>query len=213
MIQVANRSHALDDVLYQFTLAHPRPDADAVEDYVRDYPQYARDLTELAIDLAIEARLPSVEDTVAARTVEDEGSLERAISRFQNGLFERSQVTAVTEAAPHAPAANDPFSGLDRAAMREVARALNANTVFVMKLRDRRIRPDTMTPGFLTAAAQALNAANDEFCLYVGAPRAMVGGRRYKADGQPGATDKETFEEAVRGSGLTPEQETFLLGL
>ena len=49
MIQAATRGHALEDVLYQFALAHPRPDADAVEAYARDYPQFARDLTELAL--------------------------------------------------------------------------------------------------------------------------------------------------------------------
>ncbi|HEY1929864.1 MAG TPA: hypothetical protein VGG92_20530 [Caulobacteraceae bacterium] len=213
MIQVATRGHALEDVLYQFTLAHPRPDADAVEAYARAYPQYARDLTELAIDLAIEARLPPAEDAVFARTDDDEIGLEKAISRFQNGLFAQSQEPAATPAAPDAPAAIDPFAGLDRTAMRGVARALNANTVFVMKLRDRRIRPDTMTPGFMAAAAQALNAANDDFREYVGAPRAMAGRRRYKSDMKPEAADKETFEEAVRGSGLTPEQTAFLLGL
>lgn len=213
MIQVATRGHALEDVLYQFTLAHPHPDADAVEAYARDYPQYARDLTELAIDLVMEARLPAVEDAVFTRTDDDDMALERAISRFQNGLFVQRQEPAATRAASDAPARIDPFAGLDKAGMRAVARMLNANTVFVMKLRDRRIRPETMTPGFLAAASQALNAANDDFRDYVGAPRAMAGQRRYKSDVTPEAAEKETFEEAVQGSGLSPEQTAFLLGL
>jgi len=213
MIQVANRGHALEDVLYQFTLAHPHPDADAVEAYARDYPQYARDLTELAIDLVIEARQPPAEDAVFTRTGDDDMALERAISRFQNGLFVQAQEPSATRAASDAPAPIDPFAGLDKAGMRAVARALNANTVFVMKLRDRRIRPETMTPGFLAAAALALNAANDDFRDYVGAPMAMAGRRRYKADVTPEATEKESFEEAVHGSRLGPEQTAFLLGL
>ncbi|QUD90166.1 hypothetical protein [Phenylobacterium montanum] len=213
MIQAATRGHALEDVLYQFTLAHPQPDADDVEAYARDYPQYARELTELAIDLVIEARLRAVEDAVITRTDDDDMALERAISRFQNGLFVQTQEPAATRAASDAPAPIDPFAGLDKAGMRAVARALNANTVFVMKLRDRRIRPETMTPGFLVAAAHALNAANDDFRDYVGAPRAMAGRRRYKSDVTPEAAEKETFEEAVHGSGLSPEQTAFLLGL
>jgi hypothetical protein len=213
MIQAATRGHALEDVLYQFTLAHPRPDADAVEAYARDYPQYARDLTELAIDLVIEARLPPEEDAAFTRTDDDEMALERAISRFQNGLFVQAQEPAATRAASNGPAPVDPFAGLDKAGMRAVARALNANSVFVMKLRDRRIRPETMTPGFLAAAAQALNAANDDFRDYVGAPRAMAGRRRYKSDVTPEAGEKETFEEAVHGSGLSPEQTASLLRL
>jgi hypothetical protein len=213
MIQAATRGHALEDVLYQFTLAHPRPDADAVEAYARDYPQYARDLTELAIDLVIETRLPPMEDADLTRTDDDDMALDRAISQFQNGLFVQSQQPAATRTASDAPAAIDPFAGLDKAGMRAVARALDANAVFVMKLRDRRIRADTMTPGFLAAAAQALNAANDDFRDYVEAPRAMAGRRRYKSDVTPEAAAKETFEEAVRGSGLSPEQTAFLLGL
>lgn len=213
MIQAATRGHALEDVLYQFTLAHPRPDAEAVEAYARDYPQFARDLTELAIDLVLEDSLPAAEDAVLARTDNDDMALERAISRFQNGLFVQAQESAASSATSDAPPPINPFAGLDRAGMRAVARALNANTVFVMKLRDRRIRPETMTPGFLAAAAQALNAANDDFRDYVGAPRAMAGRRRYKSDVTPEAAEKETFEEAVRGSGLSPEQMAFLLGL
>ncbi len=213
MMQAASRRHALEDVLYQFTLAHPSPDADAVEAYARDYPEYARDLTDLAIDLVIEARLPAVKDAVFARTDDDDMALERAISRFQNGLFVQAQEPAANPAASVAPAPIDPFASLDKAGIRAVARALNANTVFVTKLRDRRIRPETMTPGFLAAAAQALNAANDDFRDYVDQPRAMVGRRRYKSDVTPGAAEKETFEEAVRGSGLSPEQTAFLLSL
>jgi hypothetical protein len=213
MIQAATRGHALEDVLYQFTLAHPRPDADALEAYARDYPQYARELTELAIDLAIEGRLPAAEDAVFTRTDDDDMALERAISRFHNGLFVQSQEPAATHTASDGTAAIDPFASLDKGGIRAVARALNANTVFVMKLRDRRIHPETMTPGFLAAAGQALNAANDDFRDYVGAPAAMAGRRRYKSDVTPETGEKETFEDAVRGSGLGPEQMAFLLGL
>lgn len=213
MTQAATRGHALEDVLYQFTLDYPHPDADAVESYVRDYPQFARDLTELAIDLAIEARLSPAEPVTITRTADDEVSLERTISRFQNGLFARSQTPAAAPADAEEAAVKDPFAGFGRNEMRNAARALNANTVFMMKLRDRRIRPDTMTAGFLAVAAKAVNAANDDFCLYVGAPTALAGGRRYKAEGKPEAAEKETFEAAVRGSGLSPEQEAYLLSL
>ena len=128
-------------------------------------------------------------------------------------MFVQAHEPAAPRAAPGAPAPINPFAGLDKAGMRAVARALNANTIFVMKLRDKRILPETMTPGFIAAAAQALNAANDDFRDYVGAPRAMAGRRRYKSDVTPEAGEKETFRDAVLGAGLSPEQSAFLLGL
>ena len=45
------------------------------------------------------------------------------------------------------------------------------------------------------------------------APAHIQRGTHFKAETQPEAGEKQTFEEAVRSCGLTPEQQSYLLNL
>ena len=47
----------LRNVLYELALAKPAPDAALVDEFVRSYPEYASDLTEYAIKLALDTTL------------------------------------------------------------------------------------------------------------------------------------------------------------
>jgi len=71
-----------------------------------------------------------------------------------------------------------------------------------------------MTPGFLAALAAAMRVPSEVITAYLRVQRpAVAGGQFYKADEKPQAGAQITFEDAVKGSGLTPEQQQFLLGL
>jgi hypothetical protein len=97
--------------------------------------------------------------------------------------------------------------------MRALAQRLHANTVFVMKLRDRLITGDTMTEGFLRRIADELGVLLETVVAHFAAPAYVPRGAHFKADTKPEAGEKQTFEEAVRSCGLTPEQQHSLLNL
>jgi hypothetical protein len=201
----------LRDVLYEFALAKPAPDAALVDAFVRHYPEYASELTEYAIELALDAiaaQHEPVEMPVATTTP----AVSRAMSRFHHRLSAVREETAA-EAAKAAPAVENPFATLTRAEIRALAHRLHANTVFVMKLRDRLIRRDTMTEGFLRRLADALGVRLETVVAHFAAPAYVPSRAHFKADMKPKAGGQQTFEEAVRSCGLTPAQQQALLKL
>jgi hypothetical protein len=205
------RPTPLRTVLYELTLAKPAPDAALVDEFVRDYPEYAAELTEYAIELALDAIAVQSEpvDLPVATTTP---SVSRAMSRFHTRLHAVRKATDA-EAATVAPAVENPFATLNRSAMRALAQRLHANTVFVMKLRDRLIAGDTMTESFLRRIADELGMLREHIVAHFAAPTSIQSSAHFKADTKPAAGEKQTFEEAVRSCGLTPEQQHFLLNL
>ena len=81
-----------------------------------------------------------------------------------------------------------------------------------MKLRDRLITGDTMTEGFLRRIADELGVLRENIVAHFAAPAYIQSSAHFKADTNP-AGEKQTFEEAVRSCGLTPEQQHSLLNL
>jgi hypothetical protein len=201
----------LRDVLYELALARPAPDAALVDEFVRRYPEYASDLTEYAIELALDA-IAAHDEPMDMPVATATPGVSRAMSRFHSRLRAVRKGTDA-EAAEAAPAVENPFAKLNRPAMRALAQRLHANTVFVMKLRDRLIRGDTMTEGFLRRLADELGVLLETVMAHFAAPAYVPRGAHFKADTKPEAGEKQTFEEAVRSCGLTPEQQTSLLNL
>jgi hypothetical protein len=201
----------LRNVLYEFALAKPVPDAALVDEFVRHYPEYASDLTEYAIELALDA-IAARNESVDQPSAVTAPSVSRAMSRFQNRLHAVRKETDA-EAAKAAPAVENPFAKLTRDAIRALAQGLQANTVFVMKLRDRHISLETMTEGFLRRIADELGVRLENIVAHFAAPAYLQSSAQFKAETKPEAGEKQTFEEAVRSCGLTPEQQHSLLHL
>jgi hypothetical protein len=201
----------LRNVLYELALAKPAPDAALVDEFVRRYPEYASDLTEYAIELALDAIAAHHEpiDMAVALTTP---SVSRAMNRFHNHLYAVRKETDA-EAAKAAPAVENPFATLTRSEIRALGQRLHANTVFVMKLRDRLITGDTMTESFLRRIADELGVLLEHIVAHFAAPAYIQSSAHFKADTKPEAGEKQTFEEAVRSCGLTPAQQNSLLNL
>jgi hypothetical protein len=87
---------------------------------------------------------------------------------------------------------------------------LQINDVFMMKLRDRRIRDDTVPAWFFADLARELSISDDMLRAHLAASPQIQIATRFKADRKPEAATKETFEEAIASSGLTPEQQAAL---
>ena len=218
MSQTINASpRALREALYVLSTEQDVPDAKLLDDVVRRYPQFGEELTEFAIVIAVDALRGErvVEDVEAAIDPSAVSpAVSRAMSHFQNRLH------AVTAGAAEARStradvagAPNPFSGLPRNEFRAFAARLNANAVFVGKLRDRQIDPATMTTSFQRRVADELKAPLDVVVAHFAARQAAPTGQFFKAAGKPSTGAQQSFEEAVRSSGLSEAQQKMLLEL
>jgi hypothetical protein len=203
------------DVLYAFALAKAKPDAELLDEYVRRYPSHATVLTDFAIEMVLDAARDELEDASKPTALEVTPTVSRVMSRFQSRLFDVRR--AVMTGAGHAsgsvvPVAN-PFATLDRKAFRELTHSLQANPVFVAKLRDREIDSGTMSDGFRRRIADETKVPLDLVVAHFTARAEVSAGQFYKADTKPTAPLKQSFEEAVKTCGLTDEQQRYLLSL
>jgi hypothetical protein len=210
----------LRDALYALSMAQHLPDADLLDDVIRRFPLHAEVLTDLAIELALDA-LQGESAAEAAEAAIDPSrvspAVSRAMSRFQNRLHVVRQAAAVAAKPTIRPAAEvpNPFADLDRAAFRSFAGRIGANNAFVLKLRDRQIEPETIPEPFQRLAANELHAPLDVVVAHFAATgsAARSGRQFYKADGKPGSERRQSFADAVASSGLTAEQQQRLLSL
>jgi hypothetical protein len=206
----------LRDAMYAMSLAKSVPDAELLDEFVRRYPEHAEALTDFAIELAIDALRHGDDDeeTEAPTDLEAISSaVSRVMSQFQNRLFEMSQERTEAPSARVAttPVAN-PFASLDRARFRALASSIDANAVMISKLRDRLIDPATIPRRFCDYLAEEMDEPVDALIAHLYAPPEVSSARQlYKAEGKPGLTARQSFEEAVAGSGLSEEQRRRLL--
>ena len=214
---IPSRSTQRREAFYALAMAGNITDAGVLDDIVRQYPQFSRELTEFAVELAVDSLVeggagePPVEPTRVSPAVS------RAMSAFHNRLYALRQASgaAVTERTPSSGAVENPFSDLGRREFRALAEGIGANTVLVAKLRDRQIDPTTIPDVFTQDVSNELGVPVDLLSSHLEAnPTATSEGRQfYKADRQPKQGERQSFADAVRGSGLTDEQQRRLLDL
>jgi hypothetical protein len=198
----------LTDVLNELALAQDTPDAELLDDFTQRYPEYAEHLTEYAVELALAA---AVEATAPppAPTAETTASAMKAMSRFQNRLFELGKQEA-TPAATSASAPTNPFVSLRTNELRALITRLDVNPAFLMLLRDRRIREETIPHWFRANLERELAVSTEVLQAHLAAAPEVQAATSFKSDAKPQVAPKETFDDAVRNSGLTAEQQAAL---
>lgn len=212
-------ANPLREALYTLSLAQYVPNAEVLDDVIRRYPEHAQALTEFAIELAMDALCgdsgaDSADSAIDPTKVSP--AVSRAMSRFQNRLYEaqRADAAAARHSPPAMTGAANPFAGLDRTAFRAFAERLNANTVFVAKLRDRQVESQTITAGFSRRVADELMVPLDVVVAHFAAEGSMqFQSQFYKADHKPELGTRQSFADAVRSSGLSDLQQRYLLSL
>ena len=218
-----NRTPPLREALYTLSMAKRVPDAQVLDEVVRLYPQFAEELTEFAVELVVDSlREPAIGEVEAEIDLQViDADVSRAISKFHNRVYALRQ-DAEKRREEHKDASDsirNPFANLARPAFREVARRLYANTALVAKLRDRQIRFDTMSDGFKSLVADVLgkvsNTPPEVVDEHLAAARGPDGTIRqfYKAKSTQDTSEPQSFEEAVKTSGLSQEQQVKLLSL
>jgi hypothetical protein len=214
MIMTATQT-SLRDAMYAMSLAKAVPDAELLDEFARLYPKYADALTEFAIELAIDSLMHrSDEEDVPAVADAISDMVSRVMSQFENQLFERRQARAATPPARAATASvENPFAALDRQGFRSLVSQLDVNSAFLSKLRDRTIEPISIPKAYCRHLAQEMDEDAEAMVAHLYAPQESVAAGRqlYKAEGKPAATARQSFEDAVKTSGLSEEQQRRLL--
>jgi len=174
------------DALYALLLSKQVPDANLLDDIVRRYPQFRDQLTECAIDIALDALRGDAAIDAAEAALDPavtSPAVTRAMSHFQNRLHaETAGRHSITDTARRSGLSQpiNPFASLSREEFRAVAHRLGVNNVLLAKLRDRQIEPDTMTPGFQRRVAEEMSVSHHGL-QELRARRARVLGRGRKA--------------------------------
>jgi len=208
-----------NDVLYRFALGYEHPDARLLDEFVRSYPEHADALTTLAIELALEQLEPEepVVTEPAAIAAESAAMVERAMSRFQNRLFEvRSSVKGADVASASVrvdaySSVREIFSSRTADELQVIIMKVGVSPLFFMRLRDRGIEADTIPEKFVRCLSEAMNEPEDAVWAHLSAPAQVSVRTRFKSAVAPNAGRKITYQDAVRSSGLTLEQQAHLL--
>lgn len=215
MITTATQT-SLRDVMYAMSLARAVPDAELLDEFARLYPQYSDALTEFAIELAIDSLMhrSEEEEDVPADADAISSVVSHVMSQFENQLYARRQARVATPPARTATASvENPFAVLDRQRFRALVSQLDINSAFLSKLRDRTIEPISIPKAYCRHLAREMDEDTDAMVTHLYAPQNSVAAGRqlYKAERKPSATARQSFEEAVKSSGLSEEQQRRLL--
>lgn len=204
----------LREVLYQFAMAKDIPDVELLDEFVRQHPEYAEALTNFAVELVVES-LAESKTRAAVIPAELSPAVSRAMSKFQNALHRvKTRGSATARERVPATVVENPLARYQRVEFRRFVKDLRANSIFACRLRDGLIDAKTMTRGFIEHLARAMKDSAEAAAAFVESLTPSVpAGQFCKADDKPQASGQQTFEQAVKSSDLTEEQQRFLLSL
>lgn len=207
---------SLNDVLLEFAVAADQPTPQLLDEFVRRYPDYAEDLAAFSVRFAVQAireKAGSGEAQEVSR--DDETGVLRAMSSFQNRLYELRQKDAGGTAPIQDASADagDLFDQMKVEGLNRLAHGLHANRTFALKIRDCAIKEETITSGFSRKVAEVLEVPVEIVIAHLSKPLRGPNAQRFKATEKPTASGKQDFVAAVRGSGLSQEQQEWLLAL
>lgn len=179
-----------EEIAERFMLAYAR--GEPLQEWLARYPQYARDLAELALGLEAQRRLPSAPaDEVA---------------------FVRSAMLKVLEELPLG-SSSEPALGLAARAralkigIPDLARRLRLTPDLLVKLDQGYIRLETVPRRFLAHVAQGLETTAEALLRGLQAGPQVAGGMAFYTKGRPQAAQQQTFAAALDQAGGMPAAE------
>jgi hypothetical protein len=184
---------SLDDVLEQFMMEDAQ-DAVALERYVRDYPQFALQLIDLS-------RL------IATSDAEEQ---DQPLSATDQSRIDAAWITHKA-AAPASSQDDDPFATLTGSKGKAVADRFGVPRQVIVCFREHRVDPSTVPPPIARGFAEEVGVPLAHVIAAMQRPVIMATGRNYKADGQPGAEGKMSFEQILIDAGVPDADRARLL--
>jgi hypothetical protein len=184
---------SLDGVLEQFMMEDAQ-DAAALERYVRDYPQFALQLIDLS-------RL------IATADAEEN---DQPLSPTDLSRIDAAWITHKA-AAPAPSRDDDPFATLTGAKAKAVADRFGVPRQVIVCFREHRVDPSTVPTPIARGFAEEAGVPLAHVIAAMQRPVIMATGRNYKADGQPGAEGKISFEQILIDAGVPDADRARLL--
>lgn len=184
---------SLDGVLEQFMMEDAQ-DAAALERYVRDYPQFALQLIDLS-------RL------IATSDAEEH---DQPLSATDQSRIDAAWITHKA-AAPTPFQDDDPFATLTGAKGKDVADRFGVPRQVIVCFREHRVDPSTVPTPIVRGFAEEAGVPLAHVIAAMQRPVITATGRNYKADGQPGAEGKMSFEQILIDAGVPDADRARLL--
>ena len=200
----------LESVLLEFRVEAGRPRSGVLEIYCRRYPQFARELTDYAVewvlDEAIAITEPAEVDASASSPI-----VSKAISHLYDRIRERDAGKELAARSTGASARN-PFQALSPQRKRAICTEIGLDMPLFAKFQNRLIEAGSVPRVFLGRFARELHETVEGFSNYLMLPAMTNPAGEYKAEGKPSVSaKKQSFDDAVRASSLDEKQKQELL--
>ena len=188
-----NSSLSEEEVLLAFSV-EPVHDSIVLEYYLSHYSEHAQALLDCSIELMIDASRGSFEVQLTS-----DHAVEQAWRQFEQAVH------PVTSAADV-----NPFAQLSPSAFKSIAKRLNISNLLLIRLRERAISAATIPGRFIQCLAFELGATADIVSAYLHNPPSMVAGQSLRSSVKPVVTEQVSFEQAIKTSQLTTDQQDAL---
>lgn len=186
------------EVLHAYA-AEPLHDRATLEAYVAQFPEHAEALADLHSELML---LPYRQEAASSSTYD--AAIDRAWSLFQTGSILETKSDATVRGL---------LAVLDPGAFLAIASAIDVNPLFLSRIRDRAVAFATIPAAFVERLAVALKVAVGDMAKELQQPPMVHAGQRFKSTQKPEAAAQISFDDAIRISHLTPEQQAKLRAL
>lgn len=184
---------SLDDVIEAYMASTPEPDRDSLAEWVRRYPQYARELMDFEARRSVAKWLPQHESSAE----EEEALALRGVSAVQDILHRR-------QAERDREKDESPIIGLMEESKRKgMTRAQFADTTelstSLLAMLDRRLFDfNTIHEAVIETIARALDRSRNSIAAYLNGEATFAVAAHRKSDRAPRLARKQDFFEAVR---------------
>jgi len=193
-------SPALDDVLNEFVMSEDHPTRAALDAWVREYPQFQRELVDFVSAWIAEDILA---EPVPLSEEEYDLVVNRVMSRVENLLYENGRLETVAEDRSQTPLLSLFQDAKDVGV--DVGRFLEAcrlDRILAVKLDARQIEPRSIPVTLIDLIARTLRRRTQDIASFFALPPRMIPNASFKARSTPAVGKQETFTVAVQSSAL-----------
>lgn len=186
----ADSQPSREDVLSAFAV-EPDRGREILEQYLRDYPQYATDLIDLSYELSREV-------------YEDDTSLSDEDLALIDKAWQRHASTDSRKAV-------NLLAALSAAEQRNLARRLDVPRQVITAFRERRVELASVPRLFVERFASEMGSTLEVLMNSLAQPSVLDQARSYKADDRPEAQAPVTFEQILLEADVPPDKRAMLM--
>ena len=195
-----NRIERLEDVLDAFVASDVNPN-EALDEWIRRYPEYEQELTDFAVSWSLMRSLPPTPD---AEEVDEDTLVLRGMSIVQNLLHEQSRESASESVVPfESLIAEGRAHGLEP---RQLAQATKLGDSLLRKLDRRLIRFASIPQDAINNLSNTIQSVPASVATYLQQSPIFVAAMEHRSEQAPVLIEQEDFFDAVRADPtISPE--------